>query len=85
MQSPLTQEQQHELRDAEVYWVAKAMQEQGSRFFRALGLALEAADLTNRRTIYATWSLECWDFYQRGKVLAQKEEASQESRASIAL
>ena len=31
--------------DAPIYWTARAMQEQGSRFFQALGMALEAADL----------------------------------------
>ena len=59
--------------NAPTYWTARAMQEQGSRFFQALGLALEAADLTNRRLIYRTWPAECWDFYSRGQVLALTE------------
>ncbi|MPY65569.1 hypothetical protein F8S09_02520 [Deinococcus sp. SDU3-2] len=54
------------LLSAEVYWTARAMQEQGSRFYRALGAALEAADLGNRRRLYATWPDEFWDFYRRG-------------------
>gem|GEM_PF-2396599 len=54
---------------APVYWTARAMQEQGSRFFQAIGAALNAADLGNRRLIYATWPDECWDFYGRGLLL----------------
>ena len=62
-----------ELLAAEAYWIARAMQEQGSRFYRALGQALEAADLPNRRRIYTTWTDEVWDFYQRGQRLAAVE------------
>ena len=51
------------------YWTARAMQEQGSRFYQAIGMALNAADAHNRRLIYATWPDECWDFYQRGRIL----------------
>jgi len=54
---------------APVYWTARAMQEQGSRFFQAIGEALNAADLGNRRLIYSTWPAECWDFYGRGRLL----------------
>lgn len=59
---------------AQPYWIARAMQEQGSRFFRALGEALDAADLQNRRRIFETWTAECWDFYERGQRLAALEE-----------
>ena len=59
---------------AEPYWIARAMQEQGSRFYRALGQALEAADAQNRRLIYATWPAECWEFYQRGERLRAVDE-----------
>ena len=55
------------------YWTARAMQEQGSRFYQALGMALDAADAHNRRLIYATWPAECWDFYQRGRLLEQQQ------------
>ncbi len=58
---------------AHVYWTARAMQEQGSRFFRAIGAALEASDAHNRRLIYQTWPAECWDFYQRGRLLEAAE------------
>ncbi|MFC4425529.1 hypothetical protein [Deinococcus navajonensis] len=58
---------------SEPYWTARAMQEQGSRFYRALGAALEAADAVNRRRIYATWTDEVWDFYQRGQRLEAAE------------
>lgn len=58
---------------SEPYWTAQAMQEQGSRFYRALGAALEAADTLNRRRIYETWTAECFDFYQRGLRLAAAE------------
>lgn len=51
---------------AEVYWTALAMKQQGSRFYRAIGEALEAADVPNRRLIYQTWPDTLWDFYQRG-------------------
>ena len=51
---------------AGVYWTARAMQEQGSRFYARLGAALEAADRENRRLIYATWPDACWDFHLRG-------------------
>lgn len=54
------------LLQAETYWTARAMQEQGSRFYRALGTALEAADLGNRRRLYEAWPDEFWDFYERG-------------------
>ncbi|MFC4453168.1 hypothetical protein [Deinococcus sonorensis] len=57
----------------ERYWTARAMQEQGSRFFQALGHALEAADRANERRIYESWTAECWDFYQRGLTLAAAE------------
>ena len=49
------------------------MQEQGSRFYRAIGQALEAADAVNRRRIYEAWTAECFDFYQRGLKLAEAE------------
>ncbi|RJF73054.1 hypothetical protein D3875_17400 [Deinococcus cavernae] len=62
-----------QLLDSEPYWIARAMQEQGSRFYRALGQALEAADAVNRRRIYETWTAECLDFYQRGLRLAEAE------------
>ncbi|WP_456829862.1 hypothetical protein [Deinococcus sp. UYEF24] len=62
------------LMDAPTYWTALAMQEQGSRFFQALGMALDAADLSNRRLIYQTWPAECWDFYGRGWVLEAAEQ-----------
>lgn len=62
-----------ELLAAEPYWIARAMQEQGSRFYRALGAALEAADRPNRHRIYATWPGELWDFYRRGQALAAAE------------
>ncbi|MBB5362634.1 hypothetical protein [Deinococcus humi] len=51
---------------AEVYWTALAMKQQGSRFYRAIGEALEAADVPNRRRIYQTWPDAVWDFYLRG-------------------
>ncbi|WP_425148100.1 hypothetical protein [Deinococcus sp.] len=60
--------------NSEPYWTARAMQEQGSRFFQCLGQALDAADLSNRRRIYATWPAECWDFYQRGLLLQGRQE-----------
>ncbi len=69
-----TQSRLRTLLTSEPYWTARAMQEQGSRFFRALGLALEAADATNRRLIYQTWTDGVWEFYQRGLHLAQHEE-----------
>ena len=55
------------------YWTARAMQEQGSRFFRAIGAALDAADMQNRRRIYQTWPTESWDFYGRGLLLEARE------------
>ena len=55
------------------YWTARAMQEQGSRFFQAIGAALDASDMQNRRRIYQTWPAECWDFYQRGLLLEARE------------
>lgn len=59
---------------SEVYWTARAMQEQGSQFFQHLGAALAAADLQNRYRIFDTWAVECWDFYLRGLELQKKEE-----------
>ena len=55
------------------YWTARTMQEQGSRFFQAIGAALDASDMQNRRRIYQTWPAECWDFYQRGLLLEARE------------
>ncbi|MFC3859742.1 hypothetical protein ACFOPQ_03055 [Deinococcus antarcticus] len=66
-------DQLRELLASEPYWTAKAMQEQGSRFYRAMGTALEAADAVNRRRIYEVWTSECFDFYQRGLRLAEAE------------
>lgn len=60
---------------SEPYWTARVMQEQGSRFYRALGAALEAADASNRRLIYATWTEAVWDFYLRGRRLEEAESA----------
>ncbi|PTA69729.1 hypothetical protein [Deinococcus arcticus] len=74
MTSPLTAQQQQELEQAPVYWTARAMQAQGSRFYRALGEALNAADATNRRLILRTWPAACWDFYERGRRLAADGE-----------
>jgi hypothetical protein len=54
------------LLNAEHHWTARAMREQGSRFYQALGDALDAADPGNRRRLYATWPDEFWDFYGRG-------------------
>lgn len=59
---------------SEPYWTARAMQEQGSQFFQHLGAALQAADKANRIRILETWSVECWDFYQRGLELQKREE-----------
>ena len=61
---------------APTYWTARALREQGSRFYRALGEALEAADAANRRRIYAGWTDEVWDFYERGRRLAEQEEGA---------
>lgn len=58
------------------YWTVRAMQEQGSRFYRALGAALEAADATNRQLICATWLEAVWDFRQRGQHLAREDAES---------
>ncbi|GBF04285.1 hypothetical protein DAERI_010457 [Deinococcus aerius] len=58
---------------SEPYWTVRAMREQGSRFYRALGDALEAADLANRRRIYGAWTDELWDFYERGLRLEEAE------------
>ncbi|WP_102126659.1 hypothetical protein [Deinococcus planocerae] len=66
------------LLNSETYWTARTMREQGSRFYRALGEALEAADLGNRRLIYATWTDAIWDFYERGLRLEAEEGASGE-------
>ncbi|AZI41450.1 hypothetical protein EHF33_00680 [Deinococcus psychrotolerans] len=65
------------LLDSPPYWIAHAMQEQGSRFFQHLGAALAAADLANRRLIYQTWPAECWDFYLRGLTLQRAEEGEE--------
>lgn len=62
------------LMSAQTYWTARVMQEQGSRFFQAIGQALDAADVGNRRRIYQTWPDECWDFYQRGLLIREREE-----------
>ena len=51
---------------SEPYWTAHALKTQGSRFQRALGDALDAADAVNRRKLYQTWTAEFWDFYGRG-------------------
>ncbi|WP_291425529.1 hypothetical protein [Deinococcus sp.] len=74
MDSAVSSARLRELLAAEPYWIARAMQEQGSRFYRALGSALDAADAVNRRLIYQTWPEEVWDFYQRGLCLAASEE-----------
>ena len=58
---------------SEPYWTARAMQEQGSRFYRHLGAALEAADAVNRRLIYQTWPDALWDFHTRGLRLEAQE------------
>lgn len=76
MPHPPNEDRLATLLSAEVYWTARAMQEQGSRFYRALGMALEAADLANRRRLYAAWPDECWDFYRRG--LRLRDEAGEE-------
>lgn len=62
------------LLDAEHHWIAYAMKEQGSRFYRALGEAIDAADRQNRHLIYQTWTEEIWDFYQRGLILANQQQ-----------
>lgn len=62
-----------ELIASEPYWTVQAMQIQGSRFYRALGSALEAADAVNRRLIYQTWTDAIWEFYQRGRDLERAE------------
>lgn len=59
---------------SEHYWTARAMKEQGSRFYRAMGEALDAADAQNRRLIYQTWPEALWDFYQRGLILEKQEK-----------
>lgn len=69
----ITPEQMSTLRRSEVYWTARAMQAQGSRFYRALGDALHAADAVNRHLIYGTWPDACWDFYERGLRLEAAE------------
>ncbi|SMB92309.1 hypothetical protein [Deinococcus hopiensis] len=63
----------HVLLRSQGYWTARAMREQGSRFFRALGEALDAADATNKRRIYEAWTNEVWDFYERGLRLEAAE------------
>lgn len=60
---------------SEVYWTALAMKQQGSRFYRALGEALEAADGPNRRLLYQTWPDALWDFYLRGRRLEAGESS----------
>ncbi|MBB5295091.1 hypothetical protein E5F05_12760 [Deinococcus metallilatus] len=72
----MTEDRLQTLLHSEPYWTARAMREQGSRFYRALGEALEAADLANRRRIYEGWTAELWDFYQRGLRLEEAERAS---------
>lgn len=75
--SPFTPEDRlARLMTAEPYWTARAMQEQGSRFYAALGQALDAADLRNRRLLYVTWPDEFWDFYERGLLLEAAEAES---------
>lgn len=74
----MTEDRLPTLLASETYWTARAMREQGSRFYRALGAALEAADLTNRRRIYEAWTEELWDFYKRGLRLEAAERASGE-------
>ncbi|MFC4636808.1 hypothetical protein [Deinococcus hohokamensis] len=69
----MTEDRLRTLLGAESYWTARAMQEQGSRFYRALGAALEAADAVNRRRLYEGWTDEIWDFYQRGQRLEAAE------------
>jgi len=63
---------------SQTYWTARAMREQGSRFYRALGEALDAADAGNRRRLYETWTDELWDFYERGLRLEAEERSSGE-------
>ncbi|GAA5511725.1 hypothetical protein Dcar01_00438 [Deinococcus carri] len=77
----MTDDRVQTLLQAETYWTTRAMREQGSRFYRALGEALEAADLGNRRRIYGVWTAELWDFYERGLRLeeAEREEAGGDS------
>ncbi|EYB67875.1 hypothetical protein DEIPH_ctg031orf0010 [Deinococcus phoenicis] len=76
----MTADRLQTLLHAETYWTARALREQGSRFYRALGEALEAADLGNRRRIYAAWTDELWEFYERGLRLeaAEREGAAGE-------
>lgn len=62
------------LLSAETHWTALAMKTQGSRFYRALGEALDAADQHNRRRIYTCWTDEIWDFYLRGQALEASED-----------
>lgn len=72
--SPVADPRVGTLMAAPTYWTARALREQGSRFYRALGEALEAADATNRRRLYAGWTDEFWDFHERGLRLAALEE-----------
>ena len=71
---PARDDQLSRLLDAEPYWIARAMKEQGSHFFQKLGEALERADVRNRRLIYETWTEELAEFHRRGLVLATREE-----------
>ncbi|THF68225.1 hypothetical protein E7T06_17605 [Deinococcus sp. Arct2-2] len=73
---PTPEDRLAQLLAAEPYWTARAMQEQGSRFYAALGQALDAADLRNRRLLYITWPDEIWDFYERGLLLEAAESES---------
>lgn len=63
-----------ELEAAEVHWLARVMQIQGSRFYAHLGAAPEAADLANRRKMYATWTEDLYAFELRARELAAQEE-----------
>ncbi|TDE86685.1 MULTISPECIES: hypothetical protein [Deinococcus] len=73
----MTEDRLPTLLASEPYWTVRALREQGSRFYRALGEALEAADLTNRRRIYEAWTDEVWEFYERGLRLAAAQAAGE--------
>lgn len=75
-----TEDRLQTLLKSTTYWTARAMREQGSRFYRALGEALDAADAGNRRRLYETWTAEVWDFYERGLRLEAEERACREGR-----